>query len=103
MEKIRNHLIVPALEDDISHTLVMFRVSELGLYPIILRFKVAETNFQRQKEKVSSVRKVRVVLQYRRTQFVCHRCRAAGALFPLCQVKQHAWEEITWRAGGVDG
>lgn len=47
MEEIRNHLVVPALEDNVDHVLVMFRVSKLSLYPIVIGIKVTETDFQR--------------------------------------------------------
>ena len=103
MEEIRDYFIVSALEDDVRHVFVVFRVNEFGHCRIILRIQVTEPDFQRAKEKLFSVFKAGVVLAYHGTQFVCYRCQATGTLFPLDQVAQHMWKEIVSRVRGADG
>lgn len=103
MEEIRNFLVIPIPKDDVNHVRMVFRVSKFGRYPGILRIEMAEANLERKAEKILSIREAGVVLEYRGTQLVRHRCQTTGTLLPLGQVEQHAWEEIASRVGGADG
>ena len=87
MEQIRDYLIIPILEDDVCHELMMFRVSEFGWSRGMLGVKLAGTDFQGKKDKLFSFRKARVVLAYHGTPFVRCRFQTARALPPLGQVK----------------
>ena len=103
IEQIYGCSIIPTLEDDACHELVMFRVSEFGWYRGMLGIKLTGTDFQGKKEKSFSFCEARVVLAYHGTPFVRCRFQTARALLPLGQVQQHVWEEVASRVGGLDG
>ena len=67
VEEICNYLLIPALEDDVDHLLVVFRMSEFGRYPGMLWIEVTEANLQQKEEKSFSICEAGVILEYHRT------------------------------------
>jgi len=78
MEEIRNHLFIPAVEDNANHFFVVFGMREFGRSLLTSVIEVTETNFQR--EKFFSVRKVGAVFAYVGTPFVRHCRQVAGTV-----------------------
>jgi len=79
MQEIRNYLVRPVLENHVNHPFMMFRVSEPEICIFSLEIKMAESNFQREKQQFPTPTtlglKVQVLFAYHRTPFIGHLCK----------------------------
>jgi len=102
VEKIRNCFAFPLLENGAEKFLVTFGVNELDSDIKVPWVKVAETDFQRDKEDTLPILKTLAVLAYHGAPFMRHLRQVPGTVFQLNQVAQHVLDEFASRVGGID-